>query len=132
MSEKIKVLIIDDDPSTLDLFKVRLSNKFNIFLADNGEEGLNIKKSENISIVLTDILIDSQDGFQILQSLRVAEPTCIVFAMTANHEMSELVSCLSNGFNDYFAKPVNFETIEKAIEFSHEKMIRWREKEQAS
>ncbi len=125
MTDKIKVLIIDYDPSTLDLFEVRLGKYFDLHTASDGKYGLELKKEHNIHIILTDIMIDMQDGFQILQSLRVEEPTCIVFAMTANHEMSELVSCLSNGFNDYFTKPVDFDVVKKSIEFASEKVSRW-------
>jgi len=125
MSDKIKVLVIDDDPSTLDLFKVRLKDKFDLYLAQNGEDGLNFKKENDIKIILTDIMIDIEDGFQILQKLRKNDPTCRVYAMTANHEMDELIHCLSNGFNDYFSKPVDFQALTDSIEDASGKMARW-------
>ena len=53
------ILIADDDESLRRIIEYNLSNKgYRIFLADDGEEALNIFKSEDVDIVITDIKME--------------------------------------------------------------------------
>ena len=63
MSNNKTILIADDDESLRRVIEYNLSNKgYRILLANNGNEALNIFKSEDVDIVITDIKMEKVDG----------------------------------------------------------------------
>ncbi len=64
MSNNKTILIADDDESLRRVIEYNLSNKgYRILLANNGNEALNIFKSEDVDIVITDIQMERLTGW---------------------------------------------------------------------
>lgn len=69
--KKIKVLIIEDEQTLLDMYSLKLSKEgFDVIKASDGQEGLEKAKSEKPDIILLDIMLPKIDGFQVLKTLR--------------------------------------------------------------
>ncbi len=69
--KKIKVLIVEDEQTLLDMYSLKLSKEnFEVVKAADGQEGLEKAKSEKPDIILLDIMLPKIDGFQVLKNLR--------------------------------------------------------------
>ena len=71
VSRNKTILIADDDESLRRIIEYNLSNKgYRILLAEDGEEALNIFKSEDVDIVITDIKMEKVDGLELLGKIK--------------------------------------------------------------
>ncbi|MFH1207734.1 MAG: response regulator [Patescibacteria group bacterium] len=71
-----KVLIIEDDLSLLKIYTNKLKlNGYEVSMATTGDEGVRKAKIERPNIILLDLILPGQDGFQVLQLLKGAPAT---------------------------------------------------------
>ena len=75
MSSK-KILIVEDDEMIGSMYQTKLKqDDFNVFLAVNGIEGLELAKKEKPDLILLDIIMPQLDGFSVLEQLKDKEST---------------------------------------------------------
>jgi DNA-binding response OmpR family regulator len=68
---KIKVAIIEDDPSISSMYSMKLnSTGYDVKTAENGEEGLALIESFKPDVILLDLMMPVMDGLQVLESLK--------------------------------------------------------------
>ncbi len=66
-----KILLVEDDPFLSFLLKNRLQKEqFEILLAKDGEEAINILKSEKPDLILLDIILPKKSGFEVMEEIR--------------------------------------------------------------
>jgi len=72
MERKKSILVIDDEPDAIDFVKAVLSNlgKFIIIAAKDGEEGIELVKKHLPDLIILDIMMPGQSGFDVFYSLR--------------------------------------------------------------
>ena len=76
MASPLKVLIIEDDLSLLKIYTNKLKlNGFDVSMATTGDEGVRKAKVERPNIILLDLILPGQDGFQVLQMLKSSPET---------------------------------------------------------
>lgn len=69
--ENKKILLIEDEPLLGNLLKQRLEKEgYLIYLAKNGEEGLNFLKKEKFDLILLDIILPKISGFELMENLK--------------------------------------------------------------
>ena len=67
-----KILFIEDDPLIIKIYTTRLTaDGFQVFSAENGEDGLKIAEQELPNLVVLDIMMPKIDGFGVLEKLRI-------------------------------------------------------------
>jgi len=118
---KRRVLVIDDDLSTLELMKYQLESKdFSVFTANNGEIGEKLFKDQEFDIVLTDFNLPDIDGVEVVKRCREISPDTEIIMITGFGSASKAVEATKAGAFYYVEKPVNFDDlfvlIEKAVE----------------
>jgi DNA-binding response OmpR family regulator len=100
-----KVLIVDDDPDTLELIKriLRLSD-FDVASARNGLDALALAEKILPDVIILDLLMPEIDGRTTLKKLReiTHAPIIVLSALT---EKSNIVDLLNLGSDDYITKP---------------------------
>jgi len=70
------ILIIEDDPSIKQMYKMKFAEaKYKVLEASTGVEGIEMAKKERPSIILLDIIIPQLDGFKVLQKLKDDDST---------------------------------------------------------
>lgn len=118
-----KVLIVEDNKvnqMVLNGFMKKLG--FTTDMASNGEEGFNLAKENNYSMIMMDCQMPIMDGFESTQNIRSLDNEkgrVPIIAVTANAMEGDKERCLEAGMNRYIKKPVNIETLKKVIsEFS--------------
>lgn len=114
---KLKILIVEDQMSNQDYYKAILKDSpYKLLHALNGLEGVEaFKKNRDVSLILMDIKMPVMDGFEALKEIRGIDKDVTVFALTAHAMSTDRQVCLNAGFNNYFSKPLNKETLLKEI-----------------
>ena len=110
----LKVLLAEDDEFNIMVVQDDLNyyiENLQIFIANNGEEAINLFKTDSFDIVLMDMHMPIVDGIEATKQIRGYEKTkksqtrVPIIAMTANIVKSEIEKCLKAGMNDYLPKP---------------------------
>ena len=120
----MKVLVVDDDPNTRYLIEVFCRNEdYELVLAANGKEALDIIQSDDINIVVTDIRMPEISGEAVLDQVRKHNPEIPVIIMTSYGTIEDAVHFLQSGAHDYITKPLTREAfclrIRRAMEKLH-------------
>jgi len=71
MTDKPKVLLIDDDPDFVTATRTVLESKpYEVLVAYNGEDGLRKAREENPDVIILDVIMPGQDGFMVAEQLK--------------------------------------------------------------
>lgn len=106
-----RVLLIDDDLQILPLLQRGLAYEgFEVYTAVDGESGLAAARQHQPHIVLLDIVMPGLDGFEVCRRLRLQEDIAIIM-LTARDEVTDKVSALNLGADDYVPKPFAFDEL---------------------
>ncbi len=109
MENKIKVLIVDDEPDILEFLEYNLSrNGFETIQASNGLDAIKIADKEVPDLILLDIMMPGMDGVQTCYELRKNDKLkdCLIAFLTARSEEFSEIAGLEAGADDYIQKPI--------------------------
>ncbi len=115
-----KILIIEDHRDMLAVLTKFLEEQNYIILgAESAETGLEIYSQNQPDLVLMDIMLPGMSGFEALQLIKESQngsgKYIPVIMITARRDVSDIVSGLKNGADDYLVKPFNFEELDARI-----------------
>ena len=105
-----KILIVDDSPTDLKFLSDLLSkNGYTVTTAQNAEEAIAKVKQSRPDLVLMDVVMPGQNGFQATRALTRDETTknIPVIICTSKSQETDRVWGLRQGARDYIVKPVN-------------------------
>lgn len=109
-----RVLVIEDNASSLELMIYLLESFGHTpFLARDGEEGLQVARSERPDLILCDVQLAAMDGYEVCRRLK-SDPvlrSIPLLALTAYAMVGDREKMLAEGFDGYLSKPVNPEQI---------------------
>ncbi len=118
---QIKVLIVDDLPDVVDLFRVVLEAAgAEVAAATSVPAGMEILKSFKPDVLLSDIMMPGEDGFSLLSQLRSLEQQqgwshIPILAITACPPETVRTLLLAAGFDGYMAKPVDPDSLVRTV-----------------
>lgn len=108
-SQRIRILIVDDEPVNQRVIKNHLnSDRFELAFADDGDAALAImEKSPMFDLVLLDVMMPNMSGYEVCRRIRekYLPSELPVIMVTAKNQVTDLVQGLNRGANDYLAKP---------------------------
>ncbi len=113
-----RILVVDDDPDTLDLLRLILQNSGLVpVLAENGRQALFAIAEERPDLVLCDVLMPELDGYETLLAIRAdpateALPVLMLSALGQEHDVQR---ALEAGANGYIVKPFALRPLLAAI-----------------
>jgi len=113
------LLLVEDNDLNRDMLSRRLEKmSYDVLLAVNGREGVEMARSHAPDLVLMDINMPIMDGWEAVRLLKSAEDTCAipVIALTAHAMTSDRQKADEIGFDDYATKPVDFPALVHMIE----------------
>jgi two-component system, NtrC family, response regulator AtoC len=116
-----RLLVVDDDPVTLDLLKeVLLQEGYEVTVALGGEEAIVRGMESPIDIVITDVRMEDKDGMEVLRTFRKLSPETTVIMITAFGSIETAIEAIREGAFDYISKPFKLDeislTIRRALE----------------
>ena len=108
MSQKSKILIVDDDPRMCSSLKELLGREgFNILTRNSGSSGINILKKESFDLVLLDIVLQDMEGYQVIDFINEYNPEIPIIVMTGYPSIESAIKALQKGARDYLRKPID-------------------------
>lgn len=115
------ILIVDDEKNyTLILSAVLEEEGFETLTANSGNDALQILKSADVDLVITDMKMPGMDGIQLLESIKEKDPDLPVIMMTAYGTVEKAVEAMQKGAYNYILKPFENDKlviyVNKAIE----------------
>jgi len=114
--DKLPLLIIEDNQDTRHLVSRILGSRFKMDLAEDGETGLNLWKTNQYSLVLLDVMLPGMSGNQVLAAIMEDNPNQSVVIMTANHTMELAEELMLKGAADFITKPFRAEQLRRVCE----------------
>lgn len=125
-SSKVCVLVIDDNPGSLELMASALAQPdIEILTASDPQQGIDIVVDRHPQIVLTDLVMPSMTGLEVLGRIMEIDPSIDVILMTAHYSSETAVEAIKRGASDYLNKPISIaairERIKKLVEAAKQK-----------
>jgi DNA-binding response OmpR family regulator len=121
-----KILVVDDELSIRDLFADTFSEAgYEVRAAETGEQALEILAKERIEVIFLDLRLFGMNGIELCRKIRKTNPVSIIYAMTGWAALFEIEECREAGFDDFFVKPLRYETLSRSLEEAFEKIDRW-------
>jgi DNA-binding NtrC family response regulator len=117
----MRVLIVDDEEVLRDVLQTLLVREgFDVVLASSGEESLSMLDTEEIDLVILDIMLPGISGIDTLRSIRLSNPALPVIVITAFSSIDGAIEAMKHGAFHYIPKPFKNEevviTVNKALE----------------
>jgi FixJ family two-component response regulator len=118
-----KILVIDDEQPTLNMFRLLLSAYgYDILTAANGAEGLEAFARERPGVVLTDIKMPVMDGIEVLRRIKDIDPHAEVIVITGHGDMDLAIRALNLDATDFINKPVQRAALSDALKRAEERL----------
>ncbi len=112
MAEPFRILVVDDEPTQLELVGGFLRRQgFEVSHAPSGRAAVTRFRQEPFDLVLTDQRMPDLSGLDVLEAVRAASPDTAVVIMTAYGTIETAVSAVKAGAADYLAKPLNLDEL---------------------
>ena len=109
---KPRILIVDDEPSMRDMLRIVMRRDgFDVEVAANGKEAIELLKRERIDLLLSDIRMPDVSGVEVLRVAKEANRDIVAFMMTAFASTDTAVEAMRLGAVDYFTKPFNMDEL---------------------
>ena len=118
MSQKAKVLVVDDEPFNVDVLQQELEElDYQVITASNGKEALEQIKKHQPDLILLDLMMPVLDGFAVLLEVKADAvlrdiPVIIV---SAEHDSKSVVKGIKQGADDYITKPIDAEHLKSKL-----------------
>ena len=114
-SQSSRILLVDDEVAHLKtLERVFTREGYQVVTAEGGEAALDIFRSEEISLVITDLMMPDIDGMDLLKLVKTLKPETEVILMTAFGTVERAVQGMREGAYDFISKPIKRQNILKS------------------
>ena len=104
------ILIVDDNPTNLDILQARLAaHNYEIITAADGEAGLAMAREKQPDLILLDIMMPKMDGIEVCKHIRADASLSFmpIIMVTAKADSKDVVAGLEAGGDEYLTKPVD-------------------------
>ena len=113
---KRNILVVEDEVKMRRILEINLRDKYNVLLASNGDEALDIVKGNDVNLILTDMKMPGKDGISLLHDVKEFAPDIPVILITAYGTIESAVQAMREGAYDYILKPLKMDEIEVVVE----------------
>ncbi len=105
----MRILVVEDERKVASFIKRGLEEEsFEVDLAHDGEEGLNLALAGSYDLILMDIMLPKKDGLTVIKEMREQGGQTPVLCLTAKDGVESIVAGLDSGSDDYLTKPFAF------------------------
>ena len=129
MSDKIRLLLVDDEEQFLESIAKRLEMRdFDVRTATRGAQAVEIARKEKFDLALLDLKMPGMDGRQVLEILKQEHKHIEVIILTGHGSVDSAIDCTKLGAFGYLPKPYELEklldTLQQAYQVRMEKKFK--------
>jgi CheY-like chemotaxis protein len=100
------ILLVDDEKEILEFVKDQIEPFFGqILIANNGIEACEILKEHHVDLLVTDYMMPSMNGIQLMELMKKNYPTIPIIMLTGNANNPEIIQAINEGAFDVIEKP---------------------------
>lgn len=108
----MRILVVEDEHKIANSIKKGLEQEsFAVDASFTGNEGYDLASTESYDLIILDLMLPGIDGVTICKKLREAQIHTPILMLTAKGQVSDKVTGLNSGADDYLAKPFAFEEL---------------------
>ena len=112
-----RILVVDDEPSVIDVFREFLSAQgYELSVAKNAEEAMRLTQELQPDIILTDINLPGHSGLDVMRHAKSLDPEVAVIVVTGYASASTAIDALRQGAYDYVTKPFDLDEVHQIVE----------------
>jgi DNA-binding NtrC family response regulator len=116
VQEKIKLLVIDDNPKVAWMLQEGLSkDKYDISAAPDGKTGIQKMIEEQPRVIILDIKLPGMDGMEVLERIRSINHRVEIVMLSGYGETKQVVRAMKLGAADFISKPFDVEELEIVV-----------------
>ncbi|MCR6722614.1 MAG: response regulator [Chitinophagaceae bacterium] len=114
---KMPLLLVEDNKEILQFIQRELSSQFYIHRAHNGQEALEVLATENIEVVISDIMMPVMDGIELCRQMKtdIQYSHIPIILLTARNTLNSKIEGLEVGADAYIEKPFSIEHLQAQI-----------------
>ena len=117
MSNRVKILIVDDESVIRQAFeRILSSERCDVVAVASGTEALEALAAQSFDVVLLDLRMPGMDGLEVLRTIKRQWPACEVIIVTGYAALETAKESVALGAFDYLAKPVGPQDIIKVTQ----------------
>lgn len=105
-----QILVADDNPANVDIFRTRLSaHGYDIISASDGEEALRRARESRPDLIVLDIMMPKMNGIEVCRAIKADRslPFIPIILVTARTDPKDVVAGLEAGAEEYLTKPID-------------------------
>jgi two-component system nitrogen regulation response regulator NtrX len=114
--EKVKILIIDDDPKVSWILSEGLGDSYDIVSAKDGLEGIQMVSKTSPNLVLLDIQMPGMEGLEVLERIKSMDRPTEVIMLSGHGETKNVVESIKKGASEFINKPFDVKEVEIHIQ----------------
>jgi two-component system response regulator AtoC len=115
--QRTRILIVDDEPSALEILEMHLTEKdFEVCCTLEAKGIIEKIVSFRPEIVILDVRLADADGLEVLNQIRALSEKPYVIVVTAFHDMATTIKAIKRGAFEYIPKPIDLEDLDAAID----------------
>jgi two-component system, sensor histidine kinase and response regulator len=115
------LLIVDDEEGPRQSLRVVFKDDYALLIASNGADALEFARKHKINAAVLDIRMTGMSGTEVLERIKVIQPSIEVIMLTAYETVETIRQALRLGACDYLNKPFDVATIRKAVAIAMER-----------
>ncbi len=111
-----RILFVDDEVNIIQAYRRTLRNKFNIQGVSNGDDALELVKTNDYAVIISDMQMPGMDGVEFLAAAKELKPDIVRIMLTGNADLKTAIDAVNKG--DIFRfhnKPCHADILEKTI-----------------
>jgi signal transduction histidine kinase/DNA-binding response OmpR family regulator len=112
-----RVLVVDDEPSVVDVFQEFLGGQgYEISVAASGEAAVGLIPQLRPDLILTDINLPGLSGLEVVRFAKSVDPEVVVIVVTGDASAATAIDALRQGAYDYVQKPFDLDEVHQIVE----------------
>lgn len=113
----MRILLVEDDRNTARAIELMLNAaNYTVFLADTGEEAIDLAKLYDYDLMLLDLGLPDMNGMEVLRHLRLARINTPILILTGSDDTESKLRGFGFGADDYMTKPFNREELQARVQ----------------
>jgi signal transduction histidine kinase len=112
-----RVLVVEDNQEVLELINLQLRDRYRVYVAVDGKQGLELAQRERPDLIVTDYMMPEMDGLTMLKAVRTDPALFLVpvIMLSARNDFSDRVSAREAGADIYLEKPFSPRELDAAM-----------------